>query len=431
MILILGMAALQLPAQEVLTLQRAIEIGLQNNYSIIIQKNNATIAANNNTLGNAGFLPDLNLSGTQNNLITNTYQETFSGTVKDINGATNRTLNAGVQLTWTLFDGMSMFVNKDMLNEWEDMGQIEARMTIEATVSNIILAYYGIIQQERLVLVMQDAANLSLERKKIMEARVSIGSGSGMALLQSTVDLNTDSINLIQAQASVQQSRAEFNHLLALGPDIPFNLDDSIVLNHSLSYDSLLASARSQNNEILIARNNLDLSTLTLKSEQSYRYPKLNFNAGYNYSQLQSETGYAKYSQNLGPSFGLTLTYPLFDGFNVNRNIKNARIGINSSENQLQETDLTVQTELFRLWIDYLTNLNVVRIELINQDVARENVDIAFEKYRLGTISDIDLRETQKKYIDAQYELLLSQFQAKRAEIELLRVSGELGRLFQ
>ena len=115
----------------------------------------------------------------------------------------------------------------------------------------------------------------------------------------------------------------------------------------------------------------------------------------------------------------------------MNRAVRNARIGINSSENLLKDTDLGIHTDLFRLWIDYLTNLKVVQIELVNQDVARENVNIAYEKYQLGTINDIELRETQKKYIDAQYELLLSQYQAKRAEIELLRVSGELGKVLK
>jgi outer membrane protein TolC len=425
------LASVQIQAQEVMTLQRAIEVGLQNNYAVMISRNDAQIAANNNTLGNAGFLPYIGLNAAQNNTFADTYQKQANDSVKDISDAKNRTLNAGVQLTWTLFDGVSMFVNKNMLNVLETMGETQARIELENTVSQIILGYYGILQQEKLVLVMQDAVALSLDRKNIMEARISLGAGSGQQLLQSTVDLNTDSINLIRAQAAVKQTRAEFNRLLALDPEIPFTLRDSITLDEPLSYDSLLASAGSLNPNLLIARQTLDLSELSLKNEQSARYPWLNLNAAYNYNQLNSETGFLKYNSSFGPSIGLTLTYPIFDGFNVNRAIKNAQIDISSSELQLKETDLGVRTDIFRLWTDYVTNLKVVEIELVNRLVAKENVDIAYEKYQLGTINDIELRETQKKYIDAQYELLLSQFQAKRAEVELLRVSGELGRLMK
>jgi len=415
-----------LAGQEILTLTDAVRIGLENNYSIIIQKNDAQIATNNNTLGNAGFLPAVTLNATQNNTITNTHQETFSGSVKDISGATNRSLNAGVQLSWTLFDGFSMFAGKNMLNILEEMGETEARIAIENTLSSIILSYYGIIQQQKLIQVLEDAVALSLERKKIMEAKISLGAGSELMLLQSTVDLNADSINLIRETASMQQTMADLNRLLARNPEIRIIPADSISLSDALSYDSLLISSRAQNSDLLIARNNISLNTLAIKDAQSERYPKLNLNAGYNYNQLNSETGFAKYNQSLGPSFGLSLTYPLFDGFNINRTIRNAKVELNTMENYLKDTDLGIHTELYKLYIDYTTNLRIVGIENLNQEVARENVEVAFEKYRLGSINDIELRETQKKYIDAQYQLLLSQFQAKKAEIELLRISGEL-----
>jgi outer membrane protein TolC len=224
---------------------------------------------------------------------------------------------------------------------------------------------------------------------------------------------------------------ADLNRLLARNPEIRFSLSDSIKLNEALSFDSLLVKSKSQNSDLLIAHNNVALNSLAVKDAQSQRYPKLNLNAGYNYSQLNSETGFAKYNQSLGPSFGLSLSYPLFNGFNINRTIKNAKVDLNTMETYLKDTDLGIHTELYKLYIDYITNLRIVGIELLNQEVARENVDVAFEKYRLGSINDIELRETQKKYIDAQYQLLLSQFQAKKAEIELLRISGELVKVLE
>jgi len=429
-LLVILFSGFHLAGQEILTLSDAVRIGLENNYSIIIQKNDAQIATNNNTIGNAGFLPAVTLNATQNNTITTTHQETFAGSVKDITGATNRSVNAGVQLSWTLFDGFSMFVGKNMLNILEEMGETGARIAIENTLSSIITSYYGIIQQQKLIQVLEDAAALSLERKKIMEAKIGLGAGSELMLLQSTVDLNADSINLIRETASMKQTMADLNRLLARNPEIRFALADSIMLSDALSFDSLLTKSKAQNSDLLIARNNITLNSLAIKDAQSQRYPKLNLNAGYNYNQLNSETGFLQYNRSLGPSFGLSLSYPLFDGFNVNRTIRNAKVELNTMETYLRDTDLGIHTELYKLYIDYTTNLRIVGIELLNQEVARENVEVAFEKYRLGSINDIELRETQKKYIDAQYQLLLSQFQAKKAEIELLRISGELVQLF-
>ena len=426
-ILLSGMKFLS--GQDNLTLTDAIMLGLENNYSIVISKNNAQIAGNNNTIGNAGFLPEINLNAGKNLTITNTKQETFSTGVREIDNAQNRSMNAGVQLTWTLFDGLSMFAGKNMLRVLEEMGETDARIEIENTVSEIILNYYGIIQQQKLVQVLQDAAELSLERKKIMAAKISFGAGSELQLLQSTVDLNTDSINLINEIATMEKTKADLNRLLARNPEISFIPVDSIALDHKLSYDSLLSRTKKQNNALLNARNNVLLNKYAVTDARSQRYPILNLNAAYNYNQLNSETGYLKYNRSMGPTLGLSLSYPLFDGFNINREIKNAKVELNTMENYLKDTDLGLHTELYKLYNDYVTNLRIVEIELINQEVARENVKVAFEKYRLGLINDIELRETQKKFIDAQYQLLLSQFQAKKAEIELLRISGELGKV--
>ena len=435
LILFILISGLNLSGQEILTLSDAIRIGLENNYSIIIQKNDARIASNNNTPGNAGFLPVVNLSATQNNTFTDTRQETFfmgaqdSTVVREIDNAQNRTFNAGVQLTWTLFDGFSMFAGKNMLEILEEMGKTDARIEIENTLSAIILNYYGIVQQQKLIQVLEDAAELSLERKKIMEARIGLGAGSELQLLQSTVDLNADSINLISETAAMLKTMADLNRLLARNPEINFIPADSITLKNKLFYDSLLIKTREQNNTLLIARYNVSLNELALKDYQSLRYPKLNLNAAYNYNQLNSETGYLKSNRSNGPSFGFSLTYPLFDGFNISREIKNSRIELNTMENYLKDTDLGLHTDLYKLYNDYLTNLKIISIETVNQEVARENVEVAFEKYRLGSINDIELRETQKKYIDAQYQLLLSQFRAKQAEVELLRISGNLIKL--
>lgn len=413
-------------AQESMTLFQAIQTGLENNYSIIIEKNNAAIAKNNNTIGNAGFLPVITGTATQNNTVTNTHQQKFDGTTNDISNAKNTSLNAGAQMTWTLFDGFSMFVNKNMLSVLQEMGETQARAIIDSTVAAIILNYYGIVQQQKMIQVLRDAVDLSLQRVKISEAKVSLGAGSQLDLLQSKVDLNADSTSLILELAAVQATKADLNNLLARKPEIPFIVVDTINLSYRITYDSLLAKSQQQNTDLLLARNNVDLSKLDLKNLRSERYPKLNFNAGYTYSQLSSQTGFLQSSRNYGPAYGFTATYTLFDGFNVNRSIHNAKIAMNSSEIQFKEVDLYVQSVLFKLWLDYTSNLQIVNLQTINQEVARENVDVAFEKYRLGSISDIDLRETQKKYIDAQYQLILSQFQAKQAEIQLQRVSGEL-----
>ena len=409
-----------------MTLQKALQVGLNNNYSIILQKNQAQIAKNDNTLGNAGFLPSLDLSATQNNNISTTHQEQFSGQTKDVTNAKNSSLNVGIQLNWTLFDGLNMFVSKKMLTVLEDLGENGSRIAVEGTVSDITMTYYGIIQLVKLVRVAQEAVDLSVQRKHIAEAKLSLGAGSQLMLLQSTVDLNADSTRLIQQIVQLANTKADFNRLLARDVNTDFIITDSIHSKRTLNYDTLVANALRQNSQLIAARLNQHLARLGVRQVQSDRYPTLGFTAGYSYNTLNSQTGFLQYNQSYGLSYGFNLTYTLFNGFNISRTIKNARILMNSGDIEVQDAEQEVRTELLKLNNQYLSSLEVVKMQLTNVEVARENVEVAFEKYKLGSLNDVELREIQQKQIDAEYQLILSQFEAKKSETELLRLSGEL-----
>ena len=413
-------------SQEVISLQQALALGLKNNYSIILQQNDAQIAKNNNTLGNAGFLPSLNLTASQNNTISTTHQEQFSGAVKDVANGKSNALNVGAQLNWTVFDGLNMFVSRKMLDILEDLGENGTRIVLEGTISDITLSWFSIIQMKKLVRVAQDAVDLSMQRKRIAAAKVSLGAGSQLMLLQSTVDLNADSTRLIRQIVMLTNARADFNQLLCRNPVTPFDIRDSIQLSSPRPYDTLLSEALKQNSRLTAARLSQNLARLGVRQAQSDRYPQVNLTAGYTYGTLNSQSGFLQYNQSYGPSYGINLTYNLFNGFNVTRAVKNAKILMNSGEIEVEDAGLAVQTSLYKTHQEFNANLEIVKMQLTNVGVARENVNIAFEKYKLGSINDIELREIQQKQIDAEYQLILSQFEAKKAEVELQRLSGEL-----
>ena len=102
-------------AQELLTLEDAVKIALENNYDIKIAENNSKIDATNNSLANAGMLPSLNANFTNNNSQLNTTQTQADGSERKLDNAKNMNLTYGVGLDWTIFDGLSMFARKEQL----------------------------------------------------------------------------------------------------------------------------------------------------------------------------------------------------------------------------------------------------------------------------------------------------------------------------
>jgi outer membrane protein TolC len=412
--------------QEKLSLERAIQTGLLNNFSVLLQKNEAAIARNNNTIGNAGFLPLVTLTAAQNNTINTTHQEQFSGTIKDIDNAKSSSLNTGMQVNWTIFDGFRMFVNREMLQTLEELGENGTRMVMEEFVANVSTLYYGIVQTKKLVRVSKEAVELSNKRLMIAEAKLSIGSGSQLMQMQSTVDRNTDSTRVLQQLSSLAGLKADFNRLIGRDPLVAFDVEDTIMMRGIPAADTLFLLAERQNATLAAARLRTRLSQAGIRDAESLRYPRINLTGAYGYSSSSSETGFLKEGRNYGPSYGISLSYVLFNGFNITRTVQNAKTLMNSSDIKEKETAVMVKSELVKLTDAYFANRNIVSLQSANTEVARANLEIAFEKYRLGSLSDLELRDIQRKLIESDYQYILAQFEVVSNEIEIARYAGTL-----
>ncbi len=413
-------------SQDTLWLSDAIDLALENNYGISLARNQLSIADINNHPGSAGMLPRVDVTGTRNYQVNNTYQEYFNGNIRESDAAKSNSFNSGMQLNWTLFDGFNMFIKKNRLEEMLKLGETQFRSRLENTVADIIVTYFNIVIQEKLVEVFHEAVNISAERKKFAAARLAVGSGSELSYLQASVDLNADSAAWIGQLLATDNSKAALNSLLCRDLNEDFIVGDDIPLRNDLIYDSLLLKVMDVNPELLAARINITIASLNIKEIMSVMYPRLNFNTGYSFNRSISEVGLMQRNRNLGYYAGVSLSYNIFDGLNTQRNIKIARIREESARIEAEQTELDVKTRIRRIFNDYETNLRLIQLETENMTLAIRNFHIAEEKFQLGSITDIELRETQKKMIDAETRFLLSQYRCKVAETELLLLSGEI-----
>jgi outer membrane protein TolC len=427
----LAMITRPVQAQDTISLAEVIATGLEQNFSIRLARIDATIAENNNTLGKAGFLPTLTATGTKSWTVNNTKLEFFSDDVREGKNAHSDNFNPNATLTWTIFDGFNMWISKKRLNELENMGEIQARIAVEENVIRMVAAYYQIVQQEMLLDVIREALSLSLERKKLSEARIRYGADSKLDLLQALSDLDADSARLLQAENLVQQLKADLNVLMGRDPQTSFFVKKDIPVAESLLMEPLLEKSLENNAVLLAARSNTKLASLGTKQAMGNFFPRLSFYTAYNYNISHAQIGIMKQNKSYGYTYGLTASFPLFEGFNRNTDLKNARLLQQSAEISYQAQELALRSDVYKTYRDYSNALALIRMETRNLEMVRENVAIAAEKYRLGTLSAIDLRTVQQKQIDAESRLISAKVQAKQAEQELLRLSGELYKLLQ
>jgi multidrug efflux pump len=418
--------AQQTQQPELLTLEQAIQIGLQNNYNIILAKNDAAISSNNNSLITTGFVPTVAANLQQNNSLYNTEQVFLDGRQQSGNNASSKSVVAGLQLNWTIFDGTKMFVTKNKLEEIESLSNIQTRATIENAVASIQNTYFAIVQQEQYVKVIQEALQLSAERLKIADAKFRLGSASELTVLQTKVDMNADSSNLLQYQSAIIKNKAVLNELLARDVTTQFLVDTTIHFAEQINYDNLLTTIETDNPQLLAARISKEIAALNVKELRTNYGPRISLYGAYNYNWQKNEVGFLQTNRSYGPAYGLTASFNIFDGMQTRRNTQNAKIEVQSAQTNYEYSLNNVKSMLYRAYQDYVANLQLVKLESSNIDVAKKNVVVAMERYKLGNINDIELRETQLKLVDAQSRLLLSQYQTKLAEVELFRLTGKL-----
>jgi adhesin transport system outer membrane protein len=414
--------------QVIFDLNECIKTGLEKNFSLLIAKNSEAIAKNNFTPGNAGFLPTLDLSGKQSGTIYDMKMNLTDGSQSTSKGVYNSTSYAGLAMDMTIFNGFNVQTTYKKLNELKQVGELNTQLAIENLVADIVSGYYNYIQQIELLNNIKYAVTLSKERLRIDEDRYLLGSSSKLQVLQSRVYLNSDSSRLSRQFEVVRAAQIRLNELMAVEDlsQMFSSKDTSITVNPNLLFEKLLEETIAKNTSLLIASKNKTISEYDSKIIASRSYPYLTASSGYNYYLNTYSSGTTKNQYTNGLSYGLTLGMNLFDGLNQRRNIRNASIDVKNKELKYQEIEQGVKADLITFYSAYSNYLRLVTLEKQNLETATENLYIAMERYKLGSLSGIDLREVQKSLLDAKESLLSVEYQAKLAEISLFLISGRI-----
>ena len=308
------------------------------------------------------------------------------------------------------------------------MGELNTRLTIEDFVADLSSEYYNLIRQKIRLRNLRSTLDLSRERLRIVEERYFIGSMSRLDLQQAQVDFNADSSKVLNQLEVVHTSRIRLNELMALD-----NVEEQIQIKDSLIYPNpyldevdLWKSTLTANASLLIAKKNKTISELDYKKVRSRNYPYVKLNAGYGYTANWYEVGTTDLQQRLGLNYGMTVGINIFDGMNRRREQRNARIQIKNQELRTQEMELALRADMSNFWMAYRNNLQLWTLEKENLVAAQENYRIAIDRYKLGELSGIELREAQNSLLEAEERQSIAEYSTKICEISLLQLSGQI-----
>ncbi|AYN06572.1 TolC family protein [Flavobacterium sp. 140616W15] len=413
-------------AQEVLTIENAVKIALDNNFEIKIASNNLKINETNVAIGNAGMLPKVTASVVDNNSIQNTSQIRQDGTSTSLSNAKNNSLNYGVGLDWTIFDGMRMFAQLDQLKELQKLGDAELRRTILVKVGQVNSTYYDLVQQQQQLAALDTTIVISKQRLTLAQNRFSIGKASKLEVLNAQVDLNTDQVSLLRQKELYANTKILLNQILARDSKIDFKVMDQVVVDNTLILNNLQELAKQQNPQLQSQIINIRIAELQLKQVKANRYPTVKLNTGYNFAESHSSLGFTSESTARGLNYGFSASLNLFDGFAQHRNEKISKLQIDNTKFALEQQNQILSTQLATSYQTYLTNLELINLEENNEAIAKQNLDITLDKFRIGTITTLEFRTAQLNYVNAKVRYSNAQFEAKLSEIALKELAGNI-----
>lgn len=413
-------------AQNVLTLDQAVNVALKNNFDILVARNDADIAHLNNTPGNAGMQPTINLNGSAEYAFNNILQKSSSGTTNRYPSQSTTSVGTNAELSWTLFNGGKMFVTKNKLNEIQALGELQFQTTVLETMYNVIAAYYDIVKQKQQLASINEAINYNKQRVTIAETGFNAGTLVKTDLLQAKIDLNVQLENAINQQYTISEALKTLNSLLGQDPTVTFEVADAIPLTYTPDREQLLQKLNSSNSSILSFKKQIDIARLALKENQKAYSPTLNFKGGYYLSQMTNSEGSSLKNRSFGPQAGATLSIPLYNGGESRRKVSVAKKELQTAEYDLENIKLQMNLELQNTLTDFENQQQLLQIEKENNQLARENIEISLQRLRLGQTTSLEVHQAQESYVQSSTRLINFEYNLKIAETRLKQLVGSL-----
>lgn len=405
-------------AQTELSLQKALEIALANNYSINMQRKQVEVSETQNNWGNAGALPTVSFAGS--------YSDNYQ--FADGEHTETQTVNTGLQLDWTLFRGFSAQIQKDKLEEYQNLSEGNLNVLVENTLVNVTLAYYQVLLNQKQTESQKQIMSLSLDRYEQEKRKKELGTSVSYDLLQAQNAYLQDKSNYLQQEANLNNAVRQLNYLMAVDQQMEHNFTDNFVADTTVYNFADLQSQLENNHQLQNQYINLELARLDLKSAKANYYPSVNLNAngGYAWNKNSYSTPTPPTSEQAGWNTGATLTmsYSLFDGGRRQQNVKVAEISEEISNIEIEDMKQDLGNQLAQEYELYVVRVEMMKLAEENLKAAELNLQLSTEKFQNGSINSFNYRDVQTLYLNSANNYYSSVFNLIQSHQSLLRLSG-------
>ena len=415
-------------AQNNLTLENVLAITLKENIDIKIKTNELNQVENYEKVGILGVLPRIKINGSSSVNNGTSSLEFATDDFPSINDASSEStsINGNIEFSYNLFNGLGSIYTYQKLKKQSDLKSTELLIQIEQALIKTAKQYYDIAYLQEQNKIYSDLLDVSKERYERVKIQNEFGNASKLDLLSAEIDLNKDSVNLINSNYDLKVAKNQLNQTLNRELTLDFNVDNKVEINSNLLYSDLNKEIQKNNNNILFQQYLIEVSKKDKKINSSSIFPQVNISAQYGYNNTESNTSLILDQTSLGLTGYINFTWDIFDGLARGKINQNKKIEIESNKLQLIAIEQEIQKEFNSTYQLYSNSINLIDIERRNQSTSEKFFERAKEQFYQGQLSRNDFRLAQIDLSMSKNRLNQTLYTAKIAELNLYRLSGKI-----
>lgn len=411
-------------AQQPLSLKQAIDIALKNSLDVELLQNRVSIDSINNNYGVAGGLPVVTGSLSDNEQITSVDQKLNTGVEISRRNAAANTLSANVTGSILLYNGGRVVATKKRLAQLQQQSIKLLNSQVQNVIADVTNAYYDIVRQQYYIKTIATSIDAARQRLDIVKASQQAGLANNAELFQSQIDLNALQQQLQAQELVTAQAKTELLRLLTLKTDSSIVIQDSIVIDKAVDFENIY-SRLDQNPDITAAADQIKINELIVKETAAQRYPSLRANTGYNLNRNVG-AGQLVFNQSYGPTLGIAMSIPIYNGSAFSRQQKAAEINVNNAAAQKDILLRDYTANAVKTYQAYKSTLLQLETEKANNLLTGQLLELTLKRFQLRQATIVEVKNAQQSFEESGYRLTNLNYAAKFAETELKRLGSML-----
>ena len=427
-LLIFFLIALNVTAQEELTISSAIKKTLENNLDIEISENFKRIAKNNSSILNNNYLPNIQLGSEINTNIQSIEIETPSGISGTLDDTQTDNSSAVLSIDYNIIDASGRKYNYKKSKELYSKSNLEVQEIIENTILQLFTVFFEVGRLTEEKEILKNSLDISKRRYERRLLEFEYGQTNNLEVLNAEVDVNSDSINLLNTSKKLFNAKSDLNLIMNVDLESEFNINTNINFLDQDEINNIFSNDIYNNTRLLIIEKDIIISNLERKIAKSSYLPTLGLIGSYGWNESINDNPYAFYNKSISDGFsaGINIRWDIFRGGKKIIANKNAKIGQENYALTKKKTVLELKKELRNAYQTHLNNLFILEVQRKNLSTNKNNFDRNIERYKIGQVSSIEFRRAQLNLLNAELSESSAKYQAKISEAYFLKISGEI-----